>query len=456
MAKGVLGAYASEEAGSQLMPFAAGPAERLFGARRGLPEGVMNERGISRNTQAPNLSSDMQFHEMNGGAKRLVKALETGEAPLGNGVHTDDLAQASKWYGKEVGVAQDVNTGKLRAVMGNEESLNPKSLGDNEVWVAHTHPVEVTNRGNYEDDHGHFGIDVNAKQAATANGRAIEGARPEAVIDWSGDITHFNDKGVFPPGEVPGSPINDHGYIVGHDNFGSGGATEGRGFGNTDADARFMTRSSDPPPMTQAQRDAIAQSDASAPLNETPAQRDERLRPMRAQRYADMVNSDTDWRWADHFNSDTIPRSEQMQIRQQAIDQNLVPNIPVTTVNTPLGPRKYADFSSVVRTNAQGEPIEFQTPQQWTDPDTGVTHNDMWHQKDSVQFKYANWRATQMDPAYTEEGSTWHHHEGGGVDHGPAGQGRPDGTMQQVPYGTHRIYNHDGGRKEGNWAEGPR
>ncbi len=43
----------------------------------------------------------------------------------------------------------------------------------------------------------------------------------------------------------------------------------------------------------------------------------------------------------------------------------------------------------------------------------------------------------------TPDGFTWHHHQ-------------DDGIMQLIPFGEHNLWNHNGGRTSGFWAEGGR
>ena len=63
---------------------------------------------------------------------------------------------------------------------------------------------------------------------------------------------------------------------------------------------------------------------------------------------------------------------------------------------------------------------------------------ELWLKKDDVQFAWLDAQAGGK-----LEGYTWHHTETPGV-------------MQRVPYGVHRVYNHNGGRSPGLWADAPR
>ena len=136
--------------------------------------------------------------------------------------------------------------------------------------------------------------------------------------------------------------------------------------------------------------------------------------------YADKINSNQAWSW-----DDTIPGGEDLTkkqrsiIKQQAIDDGLIPDIKVTKVE---GMRYgFADFESagVVK-------------------ETQYLPENMWTVSDAEQFK---WLDEQIGG--TVEGYTWHHTE-------------TPGKMQLVPTGIHNITTHNGGRTAGMWADAPR
>jgi len=136
--------------------------------------------------------------------------------------------------------------------------------------------------------------------------------------------------------------------------------------------------------------------------------------------YADKINSNQAWSW-----DDTIPGGEDLTkkqrsiIKQQAIDDGLIPDIKVTKVE---GMRYgFADFESagVVK-------------------ETQYLPENMWTISDAEQFK---WLDEQIGG--TVEGYTWHHTE-------------TPGKMQLVPTGIHNITTHNGGRTAGMWADAPR
>jgi hypothetical protein len=133
-----------------------------------------------------------------------VRSLQaSGSADIGAGVHVHDLATATEFLGREIGIAQSQTTGSLRAVLGTENGLYPYMRTADEAWVAHTHPV-------YVSEPGHFTTDV---RTATS--------RIEAVVDmsatregWQQSVTHFNNTGLLT--NPAASPINRFGYVVGH------------------------------------------------------------------------------------------------------------------------------------------------------------------------------------------------------------------------------------------------
>ncbi|MBS1910851.1 MAG: hypothetical protein JST22_02580 [Bacteroidetes bacterium] len=156
-------------------------------------------RAITRATPAPNPSGLVQtkFGDLSGSAKRIVRSLnESGSVGLGSGVKVKDLRAASEFIGKEIGVVQNTETGSLRGILGTEARVPGGALRPNEVHVAHTHPV-------YVSEESHFAIDIRNATHQT-----------EAVVDWGGNITHFNKSGVVT--NPANSPINAKGYIVGH------------------------------------------------------------------------------------------------------------------------------------------------------------------------------------------------------------------------------------------------
>lgn len=162
--------------------------------------------------------------------------------------------------------------------------------------------------------------------------------------------------------------------------------------------------------------------------------------------YADNINSNRVWSWKGNMDNQ-IPESARASIKQRAVDQGLIPDIPVDASVTNPG---YADFRGHILT-------EVQMPEYITKPD-GTTMN-LWKATDDVQFRWLNDQVRLTDPDYTNQGdadATWHHHEGGGIDEGDNGSGRPDGTMQLVERGIHNATTHSGGRSDGLWADAPR
>lgn len=130
----------------------------------------------------------------------------------------------------------------------------------------------------------------------------------------------------------------------------------------------------------------------------------------RAGTYADLVNSNRPWTWADVADGN-ISRSERALIRQSAADQGLVRRIPVNPVT------RYADFSGHIVEDVQ-------LPRQY------------WGASDDVQFRVLNEQIGGARP-----GHTWHHHQ-------------DPGRMQLVEFGVHNATNHVGGRQV--WTTGSR
>jgi RHS repeat-associated protein len=167
-------------------------------------------RAISRTETADFKSLDhvrgsIRYEPLPSGAKRVIQQLARtkklygiGKAPLGSGIHIDELAAISKWFNVEIGVFESMRTGKLMAVLGERKFVNNPDPSEY-YYVAHTHPAFKSDTGPL----GHFGKDI-----------PNSGARVEAVIDWSGEITHFNNTGVLP--NPPVSPINEYKYVVGY------------------------------------------------------------------------------------------------------------------------------------------------------------------------------------------------------------------------------------------------
>ncbi len=136
--------------------------------------------------------------------------------------------------------------------------------------------------------------------------------------------------------------------------------------------------------------------------------------------YADKINSNQAWSWDDTIpGGENLTKKQRSIIKQQAIDDGLIPDIKITKVE---GMRYgFADFESagVVK-------------------ETQLLPENMWKMSDAEQFK---WLDEQIGG--TIEGYTWHHTE-------------IPGKMQLVPTGIHNITTHNGGRTAGMWADAPR
>jgi hypothetical protein len=128
----------------------------------------------------------------------------------------------------------------------------------------------------------------------------------------------------------------------------------------------------------------------------------------------ELVRSNTQWRWNTHFDTRTTDL-QQAAIRQAAIDEGLLPNVPFYRGTN------FPDFNAV-----PGLVTEVRT-----------LPRDFWQLSDDVQFRYLD----KLIGGH-REGYTWHH------SHIP-------GRMELVPTGIHDMYFHHGGRAPGMWAYRP-
>jgi hypothetical protein len=140
-------------------------------------------------------TANVPFSQLSGAAQRLVRAFNVNPGAalgVGSGLPVNALKEASQFLDSELAVLQD-SSGNLVARMGLRTSVAP---GPGEQFLVHTHPVMNTAPG-------HLALDI-----------ANSGSTIEAVIDWGGNITHFNSGGIIDNPLI--GPINDLGYIVGY------------------------------------------------------------------------------------------------------------------------------------------------------------------------------------------------------------------------------------------------
>jgi hypothetical protein len=143
------------------------------------------------------------------------------------------------------------------------------------------------------------------------------------------------------------------------------------------------------------------------------------LTPQRFQqlteRYAELVNSDKYWSWADDIDPG-LARSQQEAIRRAAIEGGLLPDVPYFPGTLT------ADFNAI----------------------PGLVHDvrilprELWGIPEGQQYIYLD-NLIGGRPA----GYTWHHSE-------------VAGRMELIPYGIHRLYPHEGGCSPGQWSFGSR
>ena len=138
--------------------------------------------------------------------------------------------------------------------------------------------------------------------------------------------------------------------------------------------------------------------------------------------YADIVNTNTQWKWIDDlpFGAD-LSDAQRALIKARAVERDLIPDVKIKAVTADGNDYRFADFKGAGQVEA-----ELNLPK------------ELWTASDDVQFKWLDEHAGgRMD------GYTWHHTETPGV-------------MQRVPYGIHNITNHNGGRTRTFWCEGNR
>ena len=137
----------------------------------------------------------------------------------------------------------------------------------------------------------------------------------------------------------------------------------------------------------------------------------------KAQRYAELINSNQPWSWKKDFpNGENLTAGEKAAIKLEAIEQGLIPNVQFKNGT------KFPDFENAGLINKFDE-----------------LPANLWKQGDSAQFRWLDARISGGRP----NGFTWHHSE-------------IPGKMELVPFGIHNIINHQGGRSPGLWAAGSR
>jgi hypothetical protein len=116
------------------------------------------------------------------------------------------------------------------------------------------------------------------------------------------------------------------------------------------------------------------------------------------ERYAELVNSNAPWSWAEDIGAN-LTRAQRRAIREEAVARGLVPSVPYKPGT------KFADFEAaglVQRVDHLPEAL--------------------WHASDAKQFAWLDARI----PGGRPPGTTWHHSE-------------IPGRMELVPFGPHNI-----------------
>lgn len=188
-------------------------------AARGITSGYDAEAGMSgqRGNQGPMRSEQLsmdgvevttEFNELSGRVQHFVRQMERRGWVRTGEVSPAELTELSRWFGREIGVVQNPNTGRLRLILGTRNGVMSAQVRPGEIFLVHTHPVMTSETGHFS------GVDIPSA-----------GARVEAVVDWSGMITYFNREGVLNPRSGTGvvEPMdynagfmNAQGMIVGY------------------------------------------------------------------------------------------------------------------------------------------------------------------------------------------------------------------------------------------------
>ena len=188
-------------------------------AARGIT-GIHDEAGMSgrRGNQGPMRSEQMsmdgvevttEFNGLSGRLQGFVRQMERRGWVRTSEISPAELSELSRWFGREIGVVQNPNIGRLRLILGTRNGVLKAQVRPGEIFLVHTHPVMTSEPGHFS------GTDIpNA------------GVRVEAVVDWNGLITYFNRDGVLNPrSETTGVVLpmdynagfmNPEGMIVGY------------------------------------------------------------------------------------------------------------------------------------------------------------------------------------------------------------------------------------------------
>ena len=155
-----------------------------------------NSRSFNRTSTGVGRDSDtgqtvsLAYNNLSSGAARLVNGLQkTKRMKVGSGIKADDLRQASIFMNRELGIARN-RLGNLVAVRGSSRKVNFRG---SDMPLVHTHPV-------FQSHNSHFLGDIRHARDHV-----------EAVIDFGGNVTYFNQRGIILSPISP--PINSYGFI---------------------------------------------------------------------------------------------------------------------------------------------------------------------------------------------------------------------------------------------------
>jgi hypothetical protein len=152
-------------------------------------------RGVNRTShdlESQHISDDgvevrSDIRTMSPAARHVVRQLQQRGSMRVDQIHPSVVAEASRWFGKEIAVVQSP-AARLRVTLGEERGFLKTAILESEVFILHSHPVMTST----VDD---FGVDL-----------AKAGKHVEAVVDWSGQLTYYSKSGIK-------NPVSPHGYI---------------------------------------------------------------------------------------------------------------------------------------------------------------------------------------------------------------------------------------------------
>lgn len=142
----------------------------------------------------------MRFDQLTRRARAIVEHADGSQSmnlPKG-GIPISTLQEASIYLDRELAVVQGAD-GRLRLLIGEHDNIKSHLFREGDRTLIHTHPTQV------EPEASHFQKDFRGKTMA-------KDKRVEAVVDWNGRVTFFNDDKIGLPD--PGNILDASGKIV--------------------------------------------------------------------------------------------------------------------------------------------------------------------------------------------------------------------------------------------------